>query len=381
MRKLLSIAVPTKDRYECLKCFIESVDEFAGEEIEMVVQDNTLDNSEFVVYLGKHNYEFLKYFHIEQQISMSQNCEEAVKHCSGKYVCLMGDDDFVTKELIQYVHYMEKNSIDAASFSAKAHYFWPGVKHVAHSMPNLFIPHFDSKEHRVDCEKELGKLVAHGAAELKGLPKLYHAVVLKERLDEIRSKMGTCFPGESPDIAIAIALSTVVTKAVVCDIPYIVSGTVPKSAGGMGAAHTHNRRIEDVPWLSGEAKKAWEKKVPTIWTGTTIYADTAIKTLRKLDKQKELGLFNYLYSYAFTLVFEDGCGDYIKRLVGKNYLKWLIIGCYILYIICYRALHYLDNLRIFKLKITRAYKNNNVENSYVASKLVSTLILSRQRAR
>lgn len=374
MEKLLSIAIPTKNRYDCLRHFIESVNEYATDEIEMVIQDNTRNNKELIEYLEKKKYNFIKYNHIAEPISMSQNCDEAVKNCSGKYVCLMGDDDFITKELLQYVHYMEKEEIDAASFSEKAHYSWPGVKYIKHNIPSLYVPAFNGKEKLIDCNKELKRLVAHGAAELKGVPKLYHAVVLKERLDEIRNKIGTCFPGESPDIAIGIALSTVVKKAVVHDAPYIVSGTFPKSAGGMGAAHTHNSRIENVPWLSKNAKEAWEKEIPEIWTGTTVYADTAIKTLRALGMCDDMKQFNYLYSYAFSMIFEDGCNDYIKKIVGVRIKDWIRIGWYSLCITCYRAFHYIDNVRIFKLKMTRAYMNFSVENSNEASRIVSNLI-------
>lgn len=376
---LLSIAIPTKDRYECLKYFLQSVDSFKCDEIEVVINDNTSDNACFLEFLNSNNFNFLKYFHISEPISMSQNCDEAISHCSGKYVCLMGDDDFVTKELIDYVRYMDKRGIDAASFSERAHFSWPGVKYVRHQIPNLFIPHFTGKERPIYGAKGIKKLISHGAAELKWVPKLYHAVVLKDRVDEIMNCIGTCFPGESPDIAVGIALSFVVKKAVVCDIPFIVSGTVPKSAGGMGAAHTHNSCIEDVPWLSKSAKEKWDKRVPAIWTGTTVYADTALKTLDAFGKREFLARFNYSYSYAFTLVFEDGCYPYVKAVIGKSIFKWIKVFAYSIGIFFYRAYHYIQNVRIHKIGLTRSIKSNKPNNSFEASLEVSKIISSKSK--
>ena len=115
---LLSIAIPTKDRYEPLKSFIKLVESFDSNEVELVIQDNTKDNKEIVQFINEESDPIIKYFHIEEPISMSKNCDEAVKNCEGKYVCLIGDDDFVVKELIDFVRYMDENEIEAARFMA-----------------------------------------------------------------------------------------------------------------------------------------------------------------------------------------------------------------------------------------------------------------------
>ena len=49
MGSLLSVVVPTKDRYYYLKKLIDLVDSFGyGEELELVVQDNTAKYSEIL---------------------------------------------------------------------------------------------------------------------------------------------------------------------------------------------------------------------------------------------------------------------------------------------------------------------------------------------
>ena len=48
MGYLLSIVVPTKNRYYYLKSLIKLVQSFNSNEIELVVQDNTENNSEIL---------------------------------------------------------------------------------------------------------------------------------------------------------------------------------------------------------------------------------------------------------------------------------------------------------------------------------------------
>ena len=55
-RKLLSIVVPTKNRYYYLKYLIRLVDNLHSEEVELVIQDNSDYNNEFVEYLKKKSF-------------------------------------------------------------------------------------------------------------------------------------------------------------------------------------------------------------------------------------------------------------------------------------------------------------------------------------
>lgn len=110
---LLSIVVPTKNRYLYLKYLIQLVDNLHTDEVELVIQDNSDDNSEFLDYLNEKNYSFIRYSYIKGQIPMSENSDRAILNSKGEYVCFLGDDDGFTKFLIEGVRWMKTEGIDA----------------------------------------------------------------------------------------------------------------------------------------------------------------------------------------------------------------------------------------------------------------------------
>ena len=92
-KPLLSIVVPTKDRYKYLRYLIEYVIELNNPQIEFVIQDNTANNKEIIEFLSDKLSENIKYFYTKESIPIGENSDKAVLNSTGKYVCYIGDDD------------------------------------------------------------------------------------------------------------------------------------------------------------------------------------------------------------------------------------------------------------------------------------------------
>ena len=123
---LLSLVVPTKDRYYYLKFLIALVDSFRFNDFEMIIQDNTYDNTEILKYLEVCQYDFVKYYYTKEQISVKENSDLAILHSSGEYVCFIGDDDGVSRHILKVVKYMRKNGIESLT-TINSKYVWPDV--------------------------------------------------------------------------------------------------------------------------------------------------------------------------------------------------------------------------------------------------------------
>lgn len=136
--KLLSIVVPTKNRYYYLKYLIQLIENLHSDEIEMVIQDNSDDNSDFLDYLKVNNFDFIRYDYTKGQIPMSDNADKAVLNSTGEYICFVGDDDGVTNYIIDGVHWMKENGIEVVK-SASLNYFWPDAPQ-GHSSEIIFLP-------------------------------------------------------------------------------------------------------------------------------------------------------------------------------------------------------------------------------------------------
>ena len=127
MEYLLSIVVPTKDRYEYLEQLVDLIISFKSPEIEVIIQDNTNENSRILNFLESRDTTNIKYFHTAEQISISLNSDKAILNSSGKYVCFIGDDDGVTRYVIDSVKWMEAKGIGILR-SEYAIHKWPSYR-------------------------------------------------------------------------------------------------------------------------------------------------------------------------------------------------------------------------------------------------------------
>ena len=152
---LLSIVVPTYNRYPYLKKLIELIDSFHEDEIELVIHDNTEDNSEILSYLDAHNYNNILYCHRKDHIPVTLNSDLAILNSTGKYVCFIGDDDGVIRNILDYVKWMDENGIDSLRSEPPISYSWPGSKGIIYDSSSKLLFHkpIGKKEIVTDFQK------------------------------------------------------------------------------------------------------------------------------------------------------------------------------------------------------------------------------------
>ncbi len=302
---LLSIIVPTKDRYPYLIKLIELIRGFKSDEVELVIQDNTYDNQEILSYLKSIDDSNIKYGHRAEQIPVTLNSDLAILNSTGKYVCFIGDDDGVVRNILDYVKWMEDNGIDSLRSEPPISYNWPGSKGIVYDSSSKLRFHKPTgkRELVTDFSEVRRHNLRRGGLEQSKNPRIYCGIVRRDVLNKVYDKTGTFFPGPSPDMASSTALGYFVKKHVITDEIIVLAGSCPKSTAGMGRQHKHTGRIEDVPWLPKETASRWEKKLPKYWTGETIYAESAIKAIRALGHEEDLKYMSYPYFYASFFIY------------------------------------------------------------------------------
>ena len=293
--KLLSIVVPTKDRYYYLKYLINQVASLDSDEVELVIQDNSNDNSEFIAYLNEVGYDFIRYNYVCGQIPMAINSDNAILNSTGKYICFLGDDDGFTNFLLEGVRWMDREGIEAVK-SAEVTYSWPDAPQ-GKSAEMSFFP-FTGKVKYVSAFNELLKVLKKGIPNRGNMPLAYHAVVCREALDRVYKVAGSYFPGNSPDISNAVALSLVVNKFVLVDMPWAYSGNSAYKGGGVFARGNSAPEITDIPWFRPNPEERWSRLVPRIASGSNIWADSAIETLSKMHREDLIEKINFDEMYS-----------------------------------------------------------------------------------
>ncbi len=357
-RPLLSIVIPTKDRYYYLKKLIELIDGFQSDEIELVLQDNTADNTEILEFLKQKEYPYIRYAHNSEQIPISLNSDLAILNSTGKYVCFIGDDDGVTKYIIDCVTWMQNNDIDAVIPSIVS-YTWPDIITFKglDDAGKLSFNDIDNKIIFVNPIDTLVDLMKRGFIDRGNLPLVYHGVVKRSVLDEIYKIGNTFFPGSSPDIANGVALSLLVKKYANINMPLIISGASKTHGGGIRKMKNRAANIEDLPFLPKNAKENWEKNIPRVWTGETVWCESAIKTLRYMDREDLIEKVNFENMYAHFIAFHFPLRSLAYKL-SNNKLKLFFSSSFVIIKRYFNAAIRLIWLKLFgKIKGKITYNN------------------------
>lgn len=296
MKLLLSIVVPTKNRYYYLKQLILLIDSYNLSEYELVIQDNSDQNEEILDFLSKNNFHNIKYYYQQGQISQSANSDLAILHSIGEYVCFIGDDDGVLENIIDCTKWMKNNNIDALR-PALTVYNWPDYYFDDRKMGTLLYENINYDFNLINPIKSLKKLAKTGFTHIYSLPKVYQGIVKRDILDKLFEIGGTFSPGPSPDMATAVALSFIVKTFIITHLPVIIIGQSKNVGGGERQLKGGVMKIEDVPFLPKDSKEKWNKRIPRVWCSQTVWPESAIKGIEYMKKSQEIQV-NYEYILA-----------------------------------------------------------------------------------
>ena len=356
---LLSIVIPTKNRYEYLEILIKALLESQSQEFELIIQDNSDNNNDFERYLETINDSRLKYNYLQSYLSVIENCDLAVGTSTGKYVIMLGDDDgILIEKSIELVKYLSKNNADAAIVNW-IDYAWPDTIHAVWGdglSGKIIVPRFTYSYKWLNSQQELKQVLHKGAAfGLGRLARIYHGIVKKEKLDAIKAETGTYFPGPSPDMANAVALTKYIETYIYADFPTIISGHSKKSTGGQGGEKKHHGSIAAQAHLPKDTVSKWSPKIPFFWSGPTIYSESARRSILATNRESFLKI-NYAYLYACCFVFERAYTSEIIKAINlesnpyKRIVTFIKIIYFCIIIFISRIFNFATNLIQLKFK-------------------------------
>ena len=82
MSYLLSIIIPTKNRYQYLQECLLSLRKLDPRRVEIIVQDNSDETSSFKDFLNNLEAQNIRYYHQDGFLSQTDNSDLAVSHAS-----------------------------------------------------------------------------------------------------------------------------------------------------------------------------------------------------------------------------------------------------------------------------------------------------------
>ena len=293
MSYLLSIIIPTKNRYKYLKECLETLKAFDEKLVEIIIQDNSDDNSEIRCFLKDNNYtDNFKYFYCKENLSQTDNSDRALANATGEYCCYIGDDDSLSLGALTATKYLKENGFDACACDVSI-YHWPDVVFLSKEKPPFSSKKVKARIKVINSKKVLNKFFSWGAQDIKYLARVYHGIVSRRTLNKIKEITGSYFPGPSPDMANAVACCLLINRYVYINAPLIISGYSYKSAGGLGLRGEHKGKLSEAKQLPKNAEKEWSERIPKIWLGYTVWPESAEKALIKMHHEAMIKKINY----------------------------------------------------------------------------------------
>lgn len=331
MRPLLSIVIPTKNRYSTLTNLVEKLLDWDSKDYEIIVQDNSDDNTVFKKILDNYKMDpRLKYFYNTQHVTVCQNAEDAIDNSTGEYVCFLGDDDGIIKQSLDIVKWMKKNEIDSLNCKQGA-YHWPEFRQKNYgqkrSLAGMLVYHSHNGDlYSQDPVLGLNSLLENGCLSLNGITRVYHGIVSRNILNLLKKKTGTYFPGAIADMSSAIGLVFFAKKHYYLNFPLIISGASGASYAGKGAEKNNHTIFEHQPWFAKETITEWSDRLPKRIVGQTVWPDTAINALKKVGRGDLISRLNYPIIYAEYLSQFPEFSEEFESFLRDRYPKSEIIN-------------------------------------------------------
>ena len=305
MSYLLSVVIPTKNRIQYLLDCVKTISKIGSNNIEIVIQDNSDNQLKVQSLINEFHNENIKYYYSAEKLSQTENSDLALSHATGDYVTYIGDDDTICECILDVVKNMKKYDIDACKYGITV-YNWPDLMEKVPGISSYQSPASMGVLKILDPKKELIEVLKNGVQSITRLPRVYHGVVSRRLLQHIYNRIGTYFPGPSPDMANAVACSLFARNMIDIDIPLIISGYGGSSAGGLGKRKLHRGSLKGNFQLRDDVEEYWPTKVPKLWMGCTMWPSSAIMSLKKCKRADLCDIIDYGIIYGETLLQDRG---------------------------------------------------------------------------
>lgn len=319
---LLSILIPTRNREEFTLKVIHHILGINDDRFQLIIQDNSDTNKIENLLPPFLKDSRIQYFYNNEVLSFVENFSQGLSKCTGIYVTIIGDDDGINPRIIDIVSWANMSGVEAISPSLPVVYCWPQSGVISdEDNGRLRISDITCGAKFYNPKKEVIKLLRNGCQDYLSfnLAKVYHGIIKRTVLEEIRSRTGIYIGGLSPDIYLSIAASLLVEKVLIIDYPLTISGICKKSGSSDSATGRHTGELQQAPHFRGHLKYRWSDKVPAFYSVETIWADSALAAISDLKFDNLVKYFRVDVLSAYCLKGYPEFKESILKNLAKNY--------------------------------------------------------------
>jgi glycosyltransferase involved in cell wall biosynthesis len=303
---LLSIVIPTKERQEQCVATVRSVLAF-DDPFELIVFDSSADGALLERALRELADERVRHLHVPALANMTQCFEQAVSTATGEYICMIGDDDGVTRALFEWARCARNRGLSSVTSDPRlyASYNWPGIRSKyfgAAASGKLFVRLEEGGGTQIiDARSQVSGFLQSAGQGCGLMPRVYHGLVARSVLADMRSAAGRCFDGVSPDVSFSYLSANFSPRHAIVNVPLTISGASVVSNAGRSAMRQHKGDLWSDPHMRGYAGEPWPDEVPQFFSVETVWGQATLAAIDRLDG-KQRRFFNFPRFYALLLI-------------------------------------------------------------------------------
>jgi glycosyltransferase involved in cell wall biosynthesis len=324
---LLSIIIPTKNREGYAYCAVKHILSLSFDNIQVVVCNNSASDKLGDMLSHYLNDQRVTYRYCNRVLSTIDNFNEAIALAEGDYVCAIGDDDGINPEIMQIVSWAKEKNIPAIKSGLEAIYFWPGSGAYYNKCGNdngiLNIANISCSIRKRNPREEVIKVLRRGLWKYgeSDLVRLYHGIVKREYINEMKERTGKYIGGLSPDIYSSMTLSCLVPSVLSIEYPLTIPGICKESSSADSATGKHTGELKDAPHFVGHYNYVWNAEVPPFYSIDTIWADSGLAALKAFKEYSLLTYFDVTALSVKCLRYYPEFRDIIVRNYCDNYKR------------------------------------------------------------
>lgn len=225
------VVIPSRERAETLKLTLDTCISQEYANVEFIVSDNcSKDNTAEIVSSYMKIDPRVRYVKPNVRLGMSEHWEFALDNIEKEgYVIIIGDDDALFPDALQTANLILSTNGDIQAFNWPTCYYHYSDLDDDASKNTLLLTAGALVSIRES--KHWLKKVVENRAIYNQLPGIYHSCVHSSILQKIKSKNGRLINSLSPDIYLALAISTCVDKYLHYSKPLSLNAISNKSTG------------------------------------------------------------------------------------------------------------------------------------------------------
>ena len=232
-KPLVSVVIPTHNRFELLKLAVQSVLNQTHSDFEIIVSDNySTDATNLIV--EEFSDSRIKYFRSEKMLSLGDSWEFALTHATGEYVGFLSDDDAYAKVYLEtMLRILEDNKAEIAATKITSYYSKNFKEYGRNIEPNslVLLPYsrklsvLDKDEAVTFLFSKFNLTVNSGFASSVNIPQLVNTIYHSSLIKKVKDRVGKLLPIVGSDIYTAALFLNVADKYCYIDEPLYLHNT------------------------------------------------------------------------------------------------------------------------------------------------------------